>query len=73
MAKVKLTDVLEMPVAERILLVEDIWDSIAAIPEAVPLTDAQREELDRRLEDYHTHHTAGVPWDEVKAGIRKRA
>jgi putative addiction module component (TIGR02574 family) len=36
--------------SERILLVEDIWDSIAKVPESVPLTPAQREELDRRLE-----------------------
>ncbi|MHB9022661.1 MAG: addiction module protein [Armatimonadota bacterium] len=73
MAKVTLADVLEMPVAERILLVEDIWDSIAAIPEAIPLTAAQREELDRRLDDYHAHRTAGVPWDEVKSRIRNRS
>ncbi|MGH9903256.1 MAG: addiction module protein, partial [Pyrinomonadaceae bacterium] len=33
-----------MSVAERIQLVADIWDSIAAVPEAVPLSDAEREE-----------------------------
>jgi putative addiction module component (TIGR02574 family) len=42
-------DLLALNPAERILLVEDLWDSIAATPEAVPVTDAQRHELDARL------------------------
>ena len=67
--KVSLADILEMSVAERILLVEDVWDSIAAMPESLPLTDAEREELDRRLEAYHKNPAAGSPWDEVKARI----
>ncbi len=43
-----LDDILALSVAERLLLVEDIWDSIVATPEAVPVTDAQRKELARR-------------------------
>lgn len=73
MTKITLAEVLELPVAERILLVEDIWDSIAAVPEAVSLTDEQREELDRRLEEYYVNPAAGSPWDEVKRRIRKQA
>ena len=73
MAKITLSDVLEMPVAERILLVEDIWDSIAAVPEAVTLTDAQSEELERRLDDHHSNPESGAPWQEVKARIRKQS
>jgi putative addiction module component (TIGR02574 family) len=69
--KVSLADVLAMPVAERILFVEDVWDSIAASPEAVTLTDAQREELDRRLEEYHRAPREGSPWDVVKARVRR--
>jgi len=41
MKKPLLADVLELSLSERILLVEDIWDSIAAVPESVPLTDSQ--------------------------------
>ncbi len=41
-----------MSVAERIQLAEDIWDSIAASPEAVSMTDAQKQELDRHLQAY---------------------
>jgi len=67
---VSIADVLRLSVAERIQLVEDIWDSIAAVPEAVPLTDGQREELDRRLESYHRDPAAGEPWEEVRERIR---
>ena len=65
-----LADVLKLSVAERIQLVGDIWDSIAAVPEAVPLSNAQRAELDRRLDAYHRDPTAGSPWDDVRQRIR---
>ena len=64
--------VLEMTPAERILLVQDIWDSIAAVPESVLLTDAQRDELDSRLADYHRDPLAGSPWAKVKSRIRRQ-
>ncbi len=73
MARIKMADVLGMSVAERILFVQDVWDSVAATPEAVPLTDAQREELDRRLDAYHKDPDAGSPWPEVRARISGRA
>jgi putative addiction module component (TIGR02574 family) len=60
------SEILQLSISERIQLVEDIWDSIAAVPEAVPLTDAQREELDRRLAAYHKNPQSGTLWDEVK-------
>ena len=69
MSKFSLADVLELSVPERIQLVEDIWDSIAAVPQSVSLTKAQCEELDRRLEDYRAHPEEGSPWEEVKARI----
>ena len=70
MRKVCIADILELSVTERILLVEDIWDSIIATPEAVPLTDAQKEELERRLETYHRSPSMGSPWHEVVARIK---
>jgi len=42
-------EVLSLSVAERIQLVEDIWDTIAAVPEELGLGDEQKAELDRRL------------------------
>jgi putative addiction module component (TIGR02574 family) len=70
MSKINLAEILKLPVAERILLVEDIWDSIAAVPEALPLTEAQRRELDRRLEAYHRNPEIGSPWEEIKDRVR---
>jgi putative addiction module component (TIGR02574 family) len=59
-----------LSIAERILLVEEIWDSIADKPEEVPLTDAQREELERRLAAYEANPRAGSTWEEVKARLQ---
>jgi putative addiction module component (TIGR02574 family) len=72
MAQISLADILELPVPERIRLVEEIWDSIAEIPEAVPLTEEQKAELDRRLDAYRKNPNAGSPWSEVKARILAR-
>ncbi|MBA2271799.1 MAG: addiction module protein [Chthoniobacterales bacterium] len=69
MSKVSVADVLELSISERIQLVEDIWDSIATVPQSVALTPAQREELDRRLEDYRQHPDEGSPWEEVRSRI----
>jgi putative addiction module component (TIGR02574 family) len=60
----------ELSLAERILLVEEIWDSIAAHPEVVPLTEAQRQDLQRRLDAYRDNPKAGSPWEEVKARLQ---
>lgn len=66
MEKLPISDILELSVSERIQLVEDIWDSIAAIPDSIPLTTAQKEELDRRLELYHKNPDAGTPWEMIR-------
>ena len=62
----------ELPLNERIRLVEDPWDSIAAGQKALPLTSAQREELDRRLAAYELDQNPGRPLSEVLADIRRR-
>ncbi|HVA50655.1 MAG TPA: addiction module protein [Pirellulales bacterium] len=61
-----------LSVAERILLVEEIWDSIAASPEAFTLTESHRQDLDRRLEQYRDNPKAGAPWEEVKARLQRK-
>jgi putative addiction module component (TIGR02574 family) len=73
MKAIRLSDVLELSVAERLKVVEAIWDSIAEAPETLALTDAQRAELDRRLEEYEKNPDEGSPWPEVKARIVKRS
>ena len=69
----QLSDILQLTVAERIQLAEDIWDSVAAFPEAIPLTDSQKEELDRRLQAYAENPSEGISWDELKDKLRKSA
>ncbi|HUT54681.1 MAG TPA: addiction module protein [bacterium] len=69
MKKISMADMLDLPVEDRITLVQDLWDSIAEVPEKVALTAEQREELDRRLDAFHRDPEAGSPWEEVKARI----
>ena len=61
-----------LPIVERIKLVEDLWDSIASDQGALPLTDAQRTELDRRLDTYSLKGSKGRQAHEVIEDIRKR-
>jgi len=65
-----LDEILQLPVDERLKLVEDIWDSIAATPELVPVPDWQRDELDRRLG--RTPPGPGLSWDEVRSKLHER-
>lgn len=69
MATNPLPEILKLSVSERIQLVEDIWDSIAAEGDALPLTVEQRAELDRRLADAEANPGVGTPWSEVKARL----
>ena len=53
------TELRRLPIDQRIRLVEDLWDSIAAEQEALPLSKAQRAELDRRLDSYESDGSQG--------------
>ena len=70
MPTTSLTEITQLSAAERIQLVEDIWDTIAAEPEAVALTEAQIQELDWRLDDYHADPQAGSSWQEVRQRVQ---
>jgi putative addiction module component (TIGR02574 family) len=62
-------EIQKLSVAERIQLVEDLWDSIARVPELVPVTEAQKAELDQRLERYAQGATTARIWEEVKNNL----
>jgi putative addiction module component (TIGR02574 family) len=64
-------EILALPVRERVRLVEAIWDSISAVPEALPLTQWQREELDRRLAEFEAAPEGGSTLEDVFARIRR--
>ena len=76
MKPITANDVLGLSIPERIRLVGDIWDTIAEVPETLELTDSQRQELDRRLDDLEADiqrgAPLGIPWDEVLQRIRSR-
>ena len=56
----QLSEILQLSVAERIQLVEDIWDSIAAVPDTISLTEEQQAELECRLEAYQANPSEGI-------------
>jgi putative addiction module component (TIGR02574 family) len=53
-------------------MIEELWDSLSDQPGSVPVTDAQRQELDRRLDDLERSGPEGIPWEEVLEQIRTR-
>lgn len=69
MKSVAIGELLELPVTERIRLVELLWDSIAAVPEEVSIPDELKAELSRRLSDFEADPDAGSSWDEVRSRI----
>ena len=62
-------DISAMTAHERLELAEELWNSLAADPEALPLSDEQAGELDRRVAAYRADHDPGRPWAEVLAEI----
>ncbi len=63
----------ELSAEERLRLIEELWDSLTEESGTVPLTNAQRDELDRRLDDLERSGPEGIPWDQVLQQIRSRS
>jgi len=63
----------DLSTEERLRLIEELWDSLNEKPGTVPLTNAQREELDRRLDDLGCSGPEGIPWEHVLQQIRSRS
>jgi putative addiction module component (TIGR02574 family) len=57
----------KLPIEERIHLVEEIWNSIAEDNAYFELTEAQRQELDRRVEAFNANPSRGRTWQDIKA------
>ena len=64
-------EIQKLSIPERILLVEDIWDSIARENEAFELSQAQKDELDKRSRSFHENPSQGLSWQEIKAEFLK--
>ena len=72
MSPAQLAEILSLSVEERIQLVEAIWDSIADNPESLPVTNAQRRLLDRRLAEHQKDPQAAQPWSQVRDSLARK-
>ena len=64
--------VFDLSPAEKLQLVEDLWDDLAARPAEVPVHDWQKEELARRKANLMNSPSSTLSWDEVKQRVRSR-
>ena len=64
--------VFDLSPSEKLQLVEDLWDELAATPSAVPVHEWQRAELERRKANLSNHPASALTWDEVKQSVRSR-
>jgi putative addiction module component (TIGR02574 family) len=64
-------EILALPADERLRIVEAIWDSIAAEPDAIPVTQAQKREIEARLEEYRRDPSIAIPWESAKRRLRE--
>jgi putative addiction module component (TIGR02574 family) len=67
-----IASVFDLSPAEKLQLVEDLWDDLAATPESVPVHDWQKKELARRSANLGQNPGSGLTWDEVKRRVRRR-
>jgi putative addiction module component (TIGR02574 family) len=65
-------DLLNLSVDDRLQLLDELWESIRREPDSLPLTDEQKSELDRRLEEHQRDPEAAEPWPAVMEKIRDR-
>ena len=66
-----IAEILQLSVAERVQIVEDIWDSIGNSPEELSLSEAEKAELDKRLESYRQNPNEGIEWETLKKNLSK--
>ena len=64
--------IFDLSPSEKLQLVEDLWDDLAATPEEIPVHDWQKQELARRKANLLKNPATGVGWEEVKRRVRSR-
>ena len=67
-----ITSVFDLSPSEKLQLVEDLWDDLAATPELIPVHDWQRQELMRRRTNLINNPASGLTWDEIQRRVRGR-
>lgn len=66
------SSIFDLSPLEKLQLVEDLWDDLAASPEEIPIHDWQKEELKRRKTNLQKNPASGLTWEEVKQRVRSR-
>ena len=69
MSRVPLDQILKLPTTERVEIAQLIWESVFEHPEALPLTQTQKDELERRWRAFEQNPDEGEPWDDVKRSL----
>ena len=64
-------DIDNLNVEEKLELIETLWESLAADPSNIPVTEAQKKILDERIAEIDAGDVETIPWDEVKARVFK--
>ena len=65
-------DIEMLTVKERLELIERVWDSLAMTQDDIPLTNSQRAELDRRIDELEERGPVGIPWEQVLDRIKSK-
>jgi putative addiction module component (TIGR02574 family) len=68
--RVNSASIFDLSPSEKLQLVEDLWDDLAAAPEAVPIHDWQKQELARRKANLMKNPASGLSWEVVKHRVR---
>ena len=70
MTNISVAQILALPVQERINLVELIWESVAAVPQAIEVSPEVKADLAARLIEFERDPEAGYSWDQVKEKLK---
>lgn len=68
----KLNEIAALSIEDRILLVQAIWDGIADEQAYPDLTEAQKHELDCRIDDHDSEPDNVLTWEDINASVRKQ-
>jgi len=72
MVKIDMDVIRRLSVPERVRLVQEIWDTLQPTAEDLPLTEEQRELVDRRLAQHRRDPSSTVPWEEARARLESK-
>ena len=66
------SSIFDLSPPEKLQLVEDLWDDLAAAPSEIPVHEWQKKELALRKANLMRNASSGLLWDKVKERVRAR-